>query len=119
MARTKRRIRDRGRKSQKRKKPIRTRRRRRGSVKRRRTKRGTKNMKGGAITHCPEYKRGRFHVQAGETLDHNTSYLAHRCKKYGRKGSPVSNPCSATLDPDATYFCDLYSALQKERYGYG
>lgn len=47
MARTKRRIRDRGRKSQKRKKPIRTRRRRRGSVKRRRTK-SRQVLKGGS-----------------------------------------------------------------------
>ena len=45
MARTKRRIRNRGRKSQKRK-PVRTRRRRRGSAKRRRTKRGNTVLKG-------------------------------------------------------------------------
>ena len=51
MARTKRRIRDRGRKSQKRKKPIRTRRRRRGSVKRRRTK-SRQVLKGGSCLGC-------------------------------------------------------------------
>ena len=111
MARTKRSVRNRGRKSQKRK-PVRTRRRRRGSAKRRRTKRGTKNMKGGDTRACPECGRSQFYVPAGETLDDNTSYLAHRC---GNRAGMMR--CGNTAESKS--FCKLYDDLQHKRYRFG
>ena len=109
MARTKRSVRNRGRKSQKRK-PVRTRRRRIGSAKGGRTKIGTKNMKGGDIRACPECEKKRFHVPAGETLDDNASYLAHRCG---------DRPGVMRCDNIAESYCELYDYLQKQRYGFG
>ena len=109
MARIKRRVRNRGRKSKKRK-PVRTRRRRRGSAKGRRTKSWTRNMKGGDTRACPECGRSQFYVPAGETLDDNASYLAHR---------GGDRPGVMRCDNIAESYCELYDYLQKQRYGFG
>ena len=114
MARIKRRVRNRGRKSKKRK-PVRTRRRCRGCAKGRRTKRWTKNMKGGDTRACPECGKKKFHVPADQTLYDNPSYLAHKC---GNRAGATR--CGYTVDADERLeFCELYDDLQKKRYELG